>query len=441
MPWHEAPRPVRSYRGGMPDLLPHSLLDRVTLWSRSHVLAVDVFWALVWFGAAVVSLPDPDPHGAGAWAYLGMAVACCALLALRRVRPLPSMAALAVLLACHILWLEHLTSAVAISALVAAYTVQAELPRPWRIAGLVLLLAGTAWAVFDIPADDLSADFRLRLNSVASGWTAVVLFSLLGTVRRRNREEFARVVEHTRLLERERAQEARLAALAERTRIAREMHDVLAHSLNVIIAQADGGRYAAGAAPERAVDALSTIAQVGRESATELHRLLGVLRDGEGRGTAPAPGVDDLPGLIGEYRRAGLRISLIRHGSPPVPSDGRKAPGAPPPLPATVSLTVYRLVQESLANALRHAASPAVRVELAWSPGRVGITVVNSVRSPVPVPFEPGGAPPGDVRYGTGHGLVGMRERVSLHGGSLEVGADGTTGTWRVHAVVPWGEP
>lgn len=440
MPWHEAPRPVCSYRGGMPDLLPRSLLDRATLWARRHVLAVDAFWAAAWFGLAAVSLPEPGPHDAGPWAYLGTAAACCAALALRRVRPLPAMAALAVLLACHILWLDHLTSAVAISALVAAYTVQAELPLPWRAVGFALLLAGAAWAVFDIPAEGLSADPRLRLNSVGSAWTAVALFSLLGTFRRRNREEFARVVEHARLLERQRAQEVRLAALAERTRIAREMHDILAHSLNVIVAQADGGRYAAGAAPERAVTALATIAQVGRESATELHGLLGVLRDGEDRGAAPAPGVADLPDLVEEYRRAGLRIGLLQRGSPPEPSDGRQAPDGPPPLPATASLTVYRIVQESLANALKHAGSPAVRVEVAWSPGRVEVVVVNSVRAPVPAAPAPAATPPEGVRGGPGHGLVGMRERVGLHGGSLEAGADDATGAWRVRAVVPWGD-
>lgn len=487
----------------MPDLSPRSLLDRATLWARGHVLAVDAFWAAVWFGLSAVSLPASGLHTAESWTYLGMAAACCTAMALRRVRPLPALAALAVLLACHILWLDHLTSVVAISALVAAYTVQAELSRPWRAVGFVLLLAGAVWAILGIPPEELSADPELRLNSVGSAWTAVALFSLLGAFRRRNREEFARVVEHARLLETQRAQEVRLAALDERTRIAREMHDILAHSLNVIVAQADGGRYAAHADPERAVAALATIAQVGRESATELHQLLGVLRDGEDRGSAPAPGVGDLPGLVEEYRRAGLRIRLVQHGSPPAPRGGRTGPDAPSTLPATASLTVYRVVQESLANALKHG-GPTVRVELTWSPGGVRIDVANSVRaSASAVPAEPtassahaalsvpassavpaalsvpsghsarsgssgvsgSSAPSGtsapagtsapmgpfatgtpsvpgtsqdDGRHGPGHGLVGMRERVGLHSGTLEVGADDATGAWRVHAVIPW---
>ncbi|MFD6951834.1 histidine kinase [Nocardiopsis sp. TSRI0078] len=427
-----------------------TLLDRATLWARGHVLAVDAGWALLWFALSVVSHPVPGFRTAESWAHLALAAACCTALALRRTRPLPALAALAALLSCQILWLDHLTAVTAISALVAAYTAQAELPRTWRAAGFGLLLAGAAWAVLSIPPEELSADPEPRLNSVLSAWTAVALFSLLGTFRRRNREEFARVVEHARLLETQREQEVRLAALDERTRIAREMHDVLAHSLNVIVAQADGGRYAAHADPERAVGALATIAQVGRESAAELHQLLGVLRDGEDRGSAPAPGVGDLLGLVEEYRRAGLRIRLVQHGSPPAPRDGRTGPGTPSTLPATASLTVYRVVQESLANALKHAGAAAVRVELTWSPGRVEVVVANAVREAVPAvsgasaspPVFPSPstveAPPDSGRRGPGHGLVGMRERVGLHGGTLEVGADGATGTWRVRAVVPW---
>ncbi|MEU1897144.1 histidine kinase [Nocardiopsis dassonvillei] len=512
----------------MPDLSPRSLLDRVTLWARGHVLAVDALWAAVWFAMSMVTWPRASFDTAESWVYLVLATACCATLALRRVRPLTCLAVLGFLLAFHILWLDQLTAPVGICALVASYTAQAELPRPWRAVGLVLLLTGAAWAVLSIAPENLSADPELRLNSVFSAWTAVALFSLLGAFRRRNREEFARVVEHARLLETQREQEVRLAALDERTRIAREMHDILAHSLNVIVAQADGGRYAAKAAPERAVAALATVAQVGRESAAELHQLLGVLRDGEERGAAPAPGVGDLPGLVEEYRRAGLRIRLVQHGSPAAPRGGRADTGAPATLPTTASLTVYRVVQESLANALKHGGPTAVRVELTWSPGRVGIDVANSVREAVPASLttpagppgrsEPGrsesagpsasggpsappvfaglsvptalsapkgvpptgrsgpsapadtsgfsapagsrgtgrpsgtgrhsaakapsavGAVPGGARRGPGHGLVGMRERVGLHGGTLEVGADDATGTWRVRAVVPWEE-
>lgn len=413
----------------MADLSPRSFLDRAALWSRGHVLAVDACWAALWFALSMTPWLVYRPDTAGAATYLGLAAACCAALALRRTWPLPALAALAALLAAHILWLDHLTVLAVVSGLVGAYTAQAELPRPWRVIGFVLLLAGAAWGIWSIPPESLSEDLRLRLNSVLSGWTAIALFSLLGTFRRRNREEFTRVVEHARLLEVQQAQEVRLAALAERTRIAREVHDVLAHSLNVIVAQADGGRYAAGADPARAVTALATVSQVGRESAAELRQLLGVLREDEDRGSTPAPGISDLPGLLDEYRRAGLRIRLVQHGSPPAPRDARTGPETPAALPTTASLTVYRVVQESLANALKHGGSAArVRVELTWSPGRVRITVAN----PLPEAPADGG------QRGHGHGLVGMRERVGLHGGTLDVGADDATGGWQVCATVPW---
>ncbi|OOC55525.1 MULTISPECIES: sensor histidine kinase [Nocardiopsis] len=422
----------------MADLSARTLLDRATLWARGHVLAVDTCWALLWFVLSAVSHPVSGFRTAESWTYLALTAACCTALALRRTSPLPALAALAVLLSLQILWLDHLTAITGISALVAAYTAQSELSRAWRAVGFGLLLAGAAWAVLSMPPEELSADLEPRLNSVLSAWTAIALFSLLGTFRRRSREEFARVVEHARLLETQRAQEVRLAALDERTRIAREMHDILAHSLNVIIAQADGGRYAARADPGRAVTALATVSQVGRESAAELHQLLGVLRDGEGRSAAPAPGVGDLPGLVEEYRRAGLRIRLVQHGTPPAPGGGRTGPEAPPALPATASLTVYRVVQESLANALKHAGPVDVRIGLTWSPGRVEVAVANPVREAVAA------APTAAVRGrpgrggGPGHGLVGMCERVGLHGGALEAGADDATGTWRVRAVVPW---
>ncbi|GHD19274.1 sensor histidine kinase [Nocardiopsis kunsanensis] len=409
----------------MPTTSPRPLMDRVTRWARGHTLAVDVCGAVLWFTVSVSLWPLTYFSAVDSLLYVLLAAACCSALAVRRLRPLASLSALAALVTLQYLWMSQLTVLSLVCALVAAYTSQTELSPRWRPVAVVLLLAGAAWAVFIIPDWTGGDDLGSRMATVASSWSFLLLFTLLGTVRRRNREEVERVVEHARLLEEGRDREVRLAALAERTRIAREMHDVLAHSLNVMIAQADGGRYAAASDPGRAVDALETVGRVGRESARELHQLLGVLRADEERGPAPVPGVAALPELFDEYRSAGLDVRHVLRGVPP--GDGG-AEGADH-VPTSVSLTVHRIVREALANVLKHAGPVVVRVELAWSPHRVDVIVAN-------LPGDGGGedAP-------AGHGLAGMRERVALHEGTLEAGPDEGTGGWRVHATLHWGRP
>ena len=389
------------------------------------MLVMDTIWAVLWFVPSILMWPFATASAVDTLFHTCVAVACCAALSVRRVLPLISLAVLAVLLLGQVLWLGQFTPLAVICVSIATYTSQAELSPWWRRVILVFVLLCTVWAVLWVPgAISSSAELGVRITSVLSGWTFVLLFASLGTVRRYNREEVDRLVEHARLLEDRRAQELRLAALDERTHIAREMHDVLAHSLNVIVAQADGGQYVARTDPERAVDALGTIGRVGRESARELHRLLGVLRDDEQREASPAPGIDDLSALVEEYREAGLRVRLAREDDPPERDEAEEPP------PTSVSLTVYRLVQESLANALKHAGPTTVRVDLVRSPGRIVLTVTN----PLGVrPAEAGGR-------GAGHGLTGMRERVALHGGILEAGKDEATATWRIRAVVPWEE-
>lgn len=409
----------------MPVLSPRSVLARVRSWSREHALAMDMVWAVLWFVPSVLTWPFSTSSVIDTLFHTCLAVACCAALGVRRVLPLTSLAVLAVLLLGQVLWLGWFTPLAVICVSIATYTSQAELSPWWRHAILTFVLLCTAWAVLWVPgAVSSSEDLGVRVTSVLSGWTFVLLFAALGTVRRHNREEVGRLMEHTRLLEERRAQELRLAALDERTHIAREMHDVLAHSLNVIVAQADGGRYVARTDPKRAVAALETIGRVGRESSRELHQLLGILRDDEQRETSPALGIDDLPTLVEEYREAGLRVRMVLEEGPPERGEAEEPP------PTSVSLTIYRLVQESLANTLKHAGPTTVRVDLVRSPGRIVLTVINPLDS----------RPTEIDERDTGHGLTGMRERVALHGGTLEVGKDETTATWRVRAVVPWEE-
>jgi signal transduction histidine kinase len=190
-------------------------------------------------------------------------------------------------------------------------------------------------------------------------------------------------------LEVERDQQAELGAAQERARIARELHDVVAHSLAVMVAQADGGRYAASEDPDAASRALAQIAATGRHALAQMRRLLGVLRAGEEGG--------DLVGLVRRLAGAGLPVEL-------------EVGGPARALPAEVQLCIHRVAQEALTNVLKHADSPRrVEVVLRYLDAEVELTVRDDGR----------GIGAGD---GQGHGLAGMRERVALHSGTLRAG-------------------
>jgi signal transduction histidine kinase len=239
----------------------------------------------------------------------------------------------------------------------------------------------------------------------------------LGQLRRMGSREQERLVERTRLLELERDQEARLAATAERARIAREMHDVVAHSLAVTVAQADGGRYAAAADPAAAVAALETISATGRQALADMRVLLGVLRDDDDQARAPQPDAAAIPGLVKQLEAGGLDVRL-------------DVAGSPVPMSAGAGLAAYRIVQEALTNVLKHA-GPGCRtwVSLRWLPDALELSVADDGRGAGATTLP--GAPPGQ-------GLLGMRERASLYGGRLDAGpAPG--GGFGVRAVLPYG--
>ncbi|WP_345544877.1 sensor histidine kinase [Microbacterium jejuense] len=208
--------------------------------------------------------------------------------------------------------------------------------------------------------------------------------------------------------------EEETAAEQERVRIARDMHDVVAHSLAVVIAQADGARYAASSDPAVATEALATISTTARSALADVRLLLGQLRHRQGDG--PQPTIADLEEVYAQVRAAGVPL---RVDVDPVP------PGAPP---AAVQLAVYRILQEALTNALRHGApGGAVDVRLSWLPARVELSVRNPLRSTTARGESPG------------HGIIGMRERAQLAGGRLDAGAEG--GDFVVLAVIPIGGP
>ncbi|MDN8548096.1 histidine kinase [Microbacterium sp. NM3R9] len=216
--------------------------------------------------------------------------------------------------------------------------------------------------------------------------------------------------------EAQRRAETRARAEFERNRIARDMHDVVAHSLAVVIAQADGARYAAAADPDAAAASLQTISTTARSALSDVRMLLTQLRHSEGEG--PQPTVAELEVLYAQVRAAGLDL---RVDVDPVP------PGEPP---AAVQIAVYRILQEALTNAMRHGAGGTVDVSLAWLPDRVEVRVSN--------PLPPASAIAGGTPSG-GYGLVGMRERAQLIGGHLEVGPVGDA--FVVAATLPIGGP
>jgi signal transduction histidine kinase len=246
----------------------------------------------------------------------------------------------------------------------------------------------------------------LYLLAPTSAW---VLGDSMGT----RRAYAATLEERAARAERERDAQAQIAAAAERARIARELHDVIAHNLSVMVAQADGGAYAFDATPERSRQALAQIGRTGRQALSEMSSLLGVLRAGPGTETeaaaaplAPAPVAADIEQLVAQAREAGMRVSYTVEG--PVRS-----------LPGGLSLAAYRIVQEALTNVRKHAGpDAAAEVTLCFGHDDLLVRVTDDGR-------EPGRTLP---RYGPqkaadiGHGLTGMRERAALYRGTVQAG-------------------
>lgn len=239
---------------------------------------------------------------------------------------------------------------------------------------------------------------------------------LMGYSMRNRRIYVATLEEKAATLEREREHLARIAVADERATIARELHDVVAHSLSVMIVQADGGRYAFDSDPEQARQALKTVAETGREALADMRRLVEVLRGSQLEPDAAdarvALTLDRLGPLVERARSAGVTVDV-------------SVSGERPPLPPAVEVSLYRIVQEALTNVLRHAGAGAhVRLGLSYTPEAVAVSVVDD-----------GGSGEGNTETGSGHGLVGMRERVNVHNGELSAGPTGDG--WAVDATIP----
>lgn len=265
------------------------------------------------------------------------------------------------------------------------------------------LLWGSRVSLWGALAADTNSVVAFIIGATLLSGVSIALAALLGreTAKRNERMEML-------------AARAELATVSERNRIAREMHDIVAHSLTVVIAQADGGRYAGRKDPQRALDALDTIALRGRDALAQMRSLLSVLHDGspEDRSTAVAPGVAGIPDLLYDAKRSGVRVDY-------------QVEGHQRPLDEVRDLTAYRIVQESLTNVMKHAGAVDVRLRLTWASSALRIRVDNK--------------PGVDTVGGSGRGLTGIAERVRVHGGSASWGPSTIfAGGWNVTATLPY---
>lgn len=441
-------------------------LRRLDQWTRLHPVRTDVMAAAALF-TVLVALPwialgpmvAPDPQGRQTAVSLLAGAGMVLPWAVRRVRPVASAAVVTAAAVLHLLAGPEFSLSLLMVPLT-VYNLAANAPRSISVAGLLTGLVGgvaNGVKVWLFPAQFVTPDGLivrspaepLAMVIMAIGCGLMVLTAwAFGDVVRNRRLTVRALEDRAHRLEVQSRQERELAAADERSHIAREMHDIVAHSLQVIISQADGARYAAAAKPALAVTALETIGQTGRSALADMRQLLGVLREtGEtvagvpgvtdddarrpaadvvaspdGRGTRlppgrrPQPRLADLPALVETMRLSGLEVSLLETGTP------RRA------LPAGGELAAYRIVQEALTNTLRHGGPDAdAFVTLAWTPRGLDLQIDD----------DGCGAAADPATRGSGQGLRGAAERAALFGGTLESGPRVGAG-YRVSAHLPY---
>src|SRR5215472_464318 len=277
----------------------------------------------------------------------------------------------------------------------AFYTVATREPRWQVLAGAAALevaaaLAPNGWGIYSL---------------------LIAFTLLLGYYVRTRRAYVAALVDRAERLERERDQQAQLATAAERVRIAREVHDIVAHNIAVMTALADGAAYTAEASPGQGAALVRQVSETGRSPLAEMRRLIGVLRDPPGH--SPQPALDDIDDLLTAVREAGLPVTMTVTGQPPL-------------LPATAQLAIYRIIQEALTNTLKYAPGATARIQLGYQPGRVDLEIADAGPAPATAndPAAGTGSAPGMPAAGPGggHGIAGMRERAALFAGHVTAG-------------------
>jgi signal transduction histidine kinase len=399
-----------AHRGsGLPDRL--AALHR---WAERHSVAVDACFATALLAFAARHLLREHPHLLVlVWA---LQIGLFLPLMWRRRAPLTVFTLVAGVAFAQ--WLTGVLLPVGdFALLIALYTVAAQAPLRRMLQTAAVLEVGVALATGQwAPPGD-----QLKMFVLLSGMTTAA--AVIGLNIRNRREHLASLEDRAARLEHERDQQARIAVAAERARIAREMHDIVTHSLSVMVALADGATYAIPASPEQAAAAIGEASHVGRQALGEMQRLLGVLRgDGDetapegvddptgsdGAGRHPQPGLDQLDDLLAQVRAAGLPTKFLVEGKPP-------------PLQPGAQLAIYRVVQEALTNTRRHGGPGATaQVYLSYDARTIEVEITDDGRG------RPG--PQSD-----GHGITGMRERAALYGGEVAAGPLPTAG-WRVRA-------
>jgi signal transduction histidine kinase len=406
---------------------PDAMLESTVHWLRARPLVADALLAGLLTVVSMVALAftwdecdaDCDPGGLAAWLVLATTVP----LVWRRRHPLAVSLVTGMATAAYgFAHYPDLAMPIAVGGVVGMYSVAA-----WGSRRAALLAGGVAVVVvvvvMSLPRADADVvDAAFVSLGLAGAW-------VLGDRARVQRALAAELQERAVRLERERAEEARRAVATERARIARELHDVVAHHVSMMVVQAEAGPVVVERDPARAAGAFEAIAATGRQALVEMRRLLGVLRgDGDGDGDAapslaPQPGLAQVPSLVEQVGRAGLRVELVVEG-----------PEAP--LPAGVDLSAYRIVQEALTNAVKHGGPGRAEVLVRYGERELQLRIWDEGR-----PAGGGGPPPEDgAETAAGRGLLGMRERVGLFGGELRAGS-GPNGGFTVAARLPIGNP
>ncbi|QIJ63977.1 sensor histidine kinase [Streptomyces sp. JB150] len=395
-------------------------MQRLYDFLRNHPTWVDGFWATVLLGLSLVS-GQVDPEGMGTdrpLLILPVVLLLCVVVALRRRMP-EKMLVLAAVVGVAQLVLDVYTTPANFAMLLIVYTAAADGARWASRLALIGGLCAAPLAQIRWPATDSSL-----LGDIAVAVFQTVPFALawvLGDSMRTRRAYLAQLEERAARLEKEREAQAKVAVAAERARIARELHDVVAHNVSVMVVQADGAAYVLDAAPDQAKKALETISSTGRQALAEMRRLLGVLRTGEHQESGeyvPQPDVQQIEELVEQCRGSGLPVDF-------------RIEGTPRPLPSGVELTAYRIVQEALTNTRKHGGPNAgASVRLVYFDDGLGLLVEDDGKGAPHELYEEGGVD------GQGHGLIGMRERVGMVGGTLDAGPR-PGGGFRISALLP----